>query len=60
MSFRDKRNSTEEEDNQKVVVGYKDVIALSIAIFRMVLPKLLITLLALILAGTLMAKFLGA
>ena len=59
MGFKDKRNA-KEEDNRKVVVGYKDVIALSIAIFRLVLPKLIITLFALFLAGFLMMKFLGA
>ncbi len=60
MNFKDERNSMEEDDNRKVVVGFKDIIALTIAIYRMVLPKLLITLLALLLAGILMMKFLGA
>jgi hypothetical protein len=60
MNFKEEENSIEEDDNRKVLVGYKDVIALSIAIYRMVLPKLIITLLALFLAGFIMMKFLGA
>lgn len=60
MNFEDKRNSLEEENHQKVLVGFKDVVALTLAIYRMVLPKLLITLLALLLAGILMMKFLAA
>jgi hypothetical protein len=49
----------QEEEYQKLTLDFKDVIALSVAIFRVLLPKLLITVLALWLAGILLVNILG-
>ncbi|MDC7219876.1 MAG: hypothetical protein PQJ59_08050 [Spirochaetales bacterium] len=48
-----------KEDKESARLGFKDMIALSAAIFRIVLPKLLITLAALWVTGLIFANILG-
>jgi hypothetical protein len=57
--MKDERNDLYEEEHPKLTLEFKDVVALSLAIFRVLAPKLLITLLALWLAGILLVNILG-
>lgn len=57
--MKDERDDLMEEENPKLILEFKDVVALSLAIFRVLAPKLLITLLALWLAGILLVNLLG-
>lgn len=50
----------EKETNQKVILEFKDVVAISLAMFRIVLPKVAILVIAMWLAGIFFTNVLGA
>lgn len=47
------------DKKNKMVLEFKDVVALSVAIFRMIIPKLLIMILSIWLAGIIIVNLLG-